>query len=303
MKPYRSMLFVPGQRHSWVDKALASGADAIILDLEDAVPVAEKHAARVGVREALQRVAGGGPGADVWVRPNGWRSELAGKDLAQVVTDGLAGLVLPMVYQPEDVVRFDALLTYFEFESGIEPGSVELIVSLETAEALAICESLATASSRVTSLLGATAKDADVARSVGYEFTKEGLETLYLRSRVVLACRAAGLVHPICGIWQDVGDHAGLASFAKQNRQLGFRGQLVIHPSHVPTVNEIYTPADAVVAYYERMLAAFDEAEGLGRTAVNFEGDHIDAAHVKTAREVVAFRREIDSTTRNSKEI
>jgi citrate lyase subunit beta/citryl-CoA lyase len=290
VKPYRSMLFVPGHKPSWVPKGIAAGADALILDLEDAVPVQDKPEARRAVARSIAEVAAqGGDRPGLWVRPNSWESGLAGLDLEEIVVDGLDGLFLPKVYGVLEVIRFDTLLTHFELRSGLPEGSVELIVSLETAQSMAACEEIATASPRVASLLGATARDADTARALGYRYTPEGMETLYLRSRVVLACRAAGLDHPLCGLWQDINDLEGLTPFAQQNAQLGYRGQVLIHPSHVGPVNAVFTPSEDEVAFYRGMIEAFERGEAAGDAAVDYEGQHIDYAHVKTAREVVAL--------------
>jgi citrate lyase subunit beta/citryl-CoA lyase len=153
---------------------------------------------------------------------------------------------------------------------------------------VANCESLAQATTRVGTLLVAAAKGADIAREIGFEWSIGGLETLYLRSRAIVACRSAGITHPICGVWQDIGDLEGLNTFARQNRQLGFRGQVLLHPSHVASVNEVYGVSATELDRYERMVAAFDAAVGTGRAAVQFEGEHIDIAHAQTAREVLA---------------
>jgi citrate lyase subunit beta/citryl-CoA lyase len=289
MKPYRSMLFVPGHKPSWVAKGIASGADALILDLEDSVTIGDKAAARRTVAGSIADVAAQDPGVGVWVRPNSWESGLAGSDLDAVVVDGLHGLFLPKVYTATDVLRFDTLLTHFEVQRGLAAGEIELLVSLETASSMESCADIARASSRVVSMLGATARDADIARALGYRYTDDGLETLYLRSRIVLACRAAGLNHPICGLWQDIGDIDGLVSFATQNRQLGYRGQVIIHPAHAQPVNSVFTPSDEEIQFYRGMITAFDLGEARGDAAVDYEGQHIDYAHVKTAREIVGL--------------
>lgn len=287
MKPYKSLLFVPGHRGDWVDKAVRAGADAVILDLEDAVPEQSKAEARVTVTESVDRLRAEHPEVGVVVRPNGLGTPHVGKDLAAVVRAGVDALLLPMIRTAEDVIRFDALVGHFESERGLEPGSVELVPTLETAQSVGNCEQLAAATPRVASLLVAAAKGADVAREIGFEWTLEGLETLYLRSRALVACRAAGISHPICGIWQDVHDLDGLATFTAQNRRLGFRGQVLLHPSHVATINATYGPTEAELDRYRRMVDAFEAAEADGRAAVDFEGEHIDIAHVRTARELL----------------
>jgi citrate lyase subunit beta/citryl-CoA lyase len=105
----------------------------------------------------------------------------------------------------------------------------------------------------------------------------------------VLAARAAGLEFPLVGVWQDLADPDGARSFSEQNRGLGFRGQVLIHPSHVDLANEVFSPSAFEVAFYEGMIAAFDKAEAEGAAAVVYEGMHVDYAHIKTAREVLAY--------------
>lgn len=288
MPPFRSLMFVPGHREGWAQKAARSGTDAVILDLEDAVPAGEKAAARENVAGSVAWLRENRPDVGVVIRPNGLDSGHAGKDLAAVVQRGVSALLLPMIRTAEDVVRFDALLGYFEEERGMPPGSVGLIPTLETAQSVANCESLAQATPRVATLLVAAAKGADIAREIGFEWTLGGLETLYLRGRAIVACRSAGISHPICGVWQDIADLAGLETFALQNRQLGFRGQVLLHPSHVAAVNEVYGVSDDELDRYQRMVEAFEAAVSTGKAAVQFEGEHIDIAHVETARQVLA---------------
>jgi citrate lyase subunit beta / citryl-CoA lyase len=293
MKPYRSMLFVPGHKASWADKGIASGADALILDLEDSVPADAKDEARKVVRDTIGRLRAQGVRADLWVRPNSMDSGLFGADVEQVIVPGLAGLFLPKVFTGREIVGIDAVVTHIEQRDGLSPGSVGLLVSFETAVSMAHCEEIASASPRVASLLGATGPSADVGRELGFEFTPEGMETLYLRSRIILAARAAGLHHPVAGVWQDLADATGFRRFAEDNRRLGYRGMVVIHPSHVAPANEVFTPSAETVDRYRRMIAAFQEAEAKGSAAVAFEGQHIDLAHARTAEGVIALSEAI----------
>jgi citrate lyase subunit beta/citryl-CoA lyase len=296
MKPYRSMLFVPGQKAGWADKGIASGADALILDLEDSVPVVDKDEARRTVIATIDRLHVENVRADIWVRPNASISGLQGADLEAVIRPGLTGLFLPKVFSAEEIIRIDAVVTHIEQRQGLKSGSVGLIISFETAAAMANCEALATASPRVSSLLGATGPNADVGRELGFEFTAKGLETLYLRSRIVLAARAAGLHHPIGGLWQDIHDLEGARRFTLDQKQLGYRGLICIHPSHVAIANQIFTPTDEQVDFYRRMIETFNVAEASGSAAVDFEGQHIDIAHVKTAESVIALADAIQAS-------
>ncbi|MEU6192201.1 CoA ester lyase [Streptomyces sp. NPDC047061] len=289
MKPYRSLLFVPGHKPTWVDKALRAGAHALILDLEDAVPVSAKAEARAAVADSIDRLVGSGTG--VFVRVNPLDTEHFGKDIAAVVRPGLTGLLLPKVYGRDDVVAYDALVTAAEIEHGMPRGSVGLVPSLETARSLANVDEIA-AAPRVLSLMAAAAKDADISREVGFTWTPAGLETLYLRSKVVLAARAAGLRHIVLGLWQEIGDLDGLRAFARDNNRLGYGGQVLIHPSHVAVVNEEYGPSGAELDRLRRLVDTYERGAALGEGAVLFDGEHIDLAHAQHARDVLAVNEE-----------
>lgn len=289
MRPLRSLLFVPGHRGAWVEKAVAAGVDGLILDLEDSVPEDLKADARAEVARSITRLRQSGSSVGVYVRINALDTGISGDDIEAVLVEGLDGLSLPKIFGPEDVIRFDALVTHFERKRGLTPGTIELICNLETAEAYASCERIAVASPRVATLFAGTARDADVSRSIGFQFTPDGRETLYLRSRAVLAARAAGLEFPLVGVWQDLADPEGARSFSQQNRDLGFRGQVLIHPSHVEVANEVFSPSRFEVEFYQGMIAAFEKAEAGGAAAVLYEGMHVDYAHIKTAREVLVY--------------
>lgn len=293
MNPYRSMLFVPGHKSSWAEKAVAAGADALILDLEDSVPAADKAEARRTVRETIGRLGSQGVRAEVWVRPNSFDSGLFGADVEEVLVPGLAGLFLPKVFTAEEIVRIDAVVSHIEQREGHQAGSIGLIVSFETAVSMARCEDIAMASPRISTLLGATGPNADVGRELGFDFTPEGLESLYLRSRIIVAARAAGLHHPITGVWQDLADLDGFRKFAQDNRRLGYRGIVLIHPSHVAIANDVFTPSAETIDFYRRMIEAFRKAEAQGSAAVDFEGQHIDLAHAKTAEGVIRLAEAI----------
>jgi citrate lyase subunit beta/citryl-CoA lyase len=212
-----------------------------------------------------------------------------GDDLEVVAIEGCDGFLLPKTYGARDVVSAEALVAHYERRNGVPMGELEFILSLETAQAYADCENMIKASPRCATLFAGTARDADVSRSIGFEFTSGGLETIYLRSRAVLATRAAGKNFPIVGLWQDLKDIDGAWAFARQNRQLGFRGMVSIHPSHVPIANEVFSPSLSEVAFYQGMINAFEAAVEIGLAAIDYEGAHIDYAHVKTAREVIAL--------------
>ena len=285
MLPYRSMLFVPGHKESWVDKGVAAGAHALILDLEDSVPVADKSIARKSAAASVRRLASESTVGAV-VRVNALTTPHFGADLEAIVQPGLTAVLIPKVYSADDVIMFDGLLRHFELRAGMDVGSVGIIPSFETARALVNASSIATGP-RVVSLMAAAAKDADISREVGFTWTPEGFETLYLRSQVVLAGRAAGVPHVVVGLWQDLRDLDGLRQFAEANSALGFGGQVVIHPSHVAIVNDAYSLTDNELDRYAGILSTYNAAAARGQGAVTFEGEHVDLAHAQNARRIL----------------
>ena len=289
MKPTRSLLFVPGHRQGWAEKAVAAGTDAVILDLEDSVPQDMKAETRAMVGETITSLRKDNPDLGIYVRLNALETGMMGDDLEAVAIEGCDGFLPPKTYGARDIVQIEALVGHFERKNGVTPGALEFVLSLETAQAYAECEAMLAASPRCATLFAGTARDADVSRSIGFEFTPEGQETLYLRSRAVLAVRAAGKDFPIVGLWQDLKDDDGAWAFARQNKRLGFRGLVSIHPKHVAIANEVFMPTKGEVAFYQGMIDAFEAGLKEGLAAVAYEGMHIDLAHVKTAKEVIAL--------------
>lgn len=282
MHAYRSILFVPGHRPTWVEKAIDAGADCVVLDLEDSIPDAEKVGARAVVAESIRRVRATNERVGLFVRVNPLATKLTGGDLEEVVVPGLTGIFAPKIEQAVDVLQYDALLDHFEARNGVS--GLEYIVPVETIQAIQNCREVALASPRVGAMIGPSAEHADIARAVGYEWTPEGLETLYLRSRVLLACREAG-IHALTGLWEDLENLEGLREFAVRGRQLGFRGMIAIHPKHVATVNDVFSPSQEDISFYRGMVEAYESAAAEGTGALRYRGLHIDKAHYDKAVE------------------
>jgi citrate lyase subunit beta/citryl-CoA lyase len=280
MKPYRTVISVPGHKPTWFDKAIAAGADCLCLDLEDSVPAAEKEGARAGIRDAIGRIAEQHPKVGLFVRPNALDTGETGADLEAVVVPGLTGVFAPKVGSAIEVAKYDALVDHFERRSGA--AGIEYILPMETIEGIQHCEEIAVASPRVGALIGPTAEHADIAIAVGYEWSPEGLESRYHRTRILLAARAAG-VHPLTALWERIRDLEGLETFTVDSRKMGFRGQVVLHPTHVPVVNRVYTPDAADVDFYRGLLTAYQEAAAQGLGAVMYGDIHIDKAHADKA--------------------
>lgn len=290
MKPIRSMLFVPGNKESMLDKGAKAGADALILDLEDSVPPSEKEAARALVASRIQPMIA--QGQRIWIRINRTAHIYDLDDMLAVIQPGVEGLMLSKANGPEDIHMAACLIAEAETRNGIELGTIKIIPLLETARAMQLCYEMAQ-HPRVAAVVGATAKNADMARALRFVWTPEGQESDYLKARVVMAARAAGK-QPIGGLWQQVKDLDGLAKSSKHDRQLGMSGELALHPMQVETINRTYTPDADEVAYYQGMIDALDAAIASGRASVMYDGEHIDIAHVKTAREIIELAQSFE---------
>jgi len=287
VKLLRSMLFTPGNNMRMIRKASTLNADAIILDLEDGVPMAEKERARTLVRDSIGLVGAGG--AQVLVRTNAFITGLAEEDLNWTVQPGLDGVVLPKVESREEVLEADRLITALEKERGMETGSLTLVPSLESARGVLNAYEIATASKRTVALaFGAL----DFTRDMGTSVSREGTELFYARSRIAVVARAAGL-QAIDTPWIDIADQEGLIREAKAVRQLGFRGKLVIHPSQIEPVNRVFSPSEDEIEYARKVVEAFKKAEARGVGAISLEGKMIDIANFRQAEELIAWAEAI----------
>jgi len=286
MKLYRSILFVPGNRPDWMDKAPKYGPDALILDLEDAVPIAEKAEARQTVRAGIERLRE--RRVPIVVRVNGVNTGLTGEDVEAIVTAGLVAVAVPKLERVEEVLKVDAWIELFERKAGLPLGTVEILALPETARGIMNAYQLATACPRVGNILGGVgARSGDVTKAIGYKWTRSGLETLYLASHVLLAARAAGIEYPIGGGSLEVGDTELVRAQLQRAREIGYRGALLIHPSAVPIANEVFAPSTEEIEWNKGVLRAMAEAERAGRAAVTYDGMMIDYAHVRNALDLL----------------
>ncbi|MGY2488646.1 HpcH/HpaI aldolase/citrate lyase family protein [Cupriavidus sp. CP313] len=291
MKPVRSMLFVPGNKPDWIEKSITSKADSLILDLEDSVPAPLKAEARGIVRSKLAWLAE--QGQRVFVRINRSPHLYDFEDILAVVSPHIEGIVISKPIGPEDIDTVSMMLSEAEYRNGVALGSTRVIPLLETARALELAYEIARRD-RVGAICGCTAKNADVARALGYVWTPDGRETLYRSSCAVMAARPPGKL-PIGGVWQQVRDLEGLRKSSLLDRNLGMSGELALHPSNVAVINEVYSPSPEEVAFYEGMIAALEQAQANGRASTIYDGEHIDIAHVKTAREIVALAKSFNA--------
>ncbi len=279
-QPLRSFLFAPGNHARRVEKALSLDADAVILDLEDAVAIAEKPATRDAVAASLGRPRRGW----LYVRVNAVDTEFCYGDLVAIARPGLDGIVLPKVESPAGLATIDWLLAQLERERGLPLGSIDLIPIIETARGLDRLGAILAGGTRVRRVaFGA----GDFTLDVNMAWSRGEVELAHARAVVVTASRAAGIEAPLDTVWVDLADREGMEASAQRALDFGFQGKMCIHPDQIAVVNRIFTPSEAEVAFAERVTVAFAQAEAEGSAAIQLDGKFIDYPIVYRATRVV----------------
>jgi citrate lyase subunit beta / citryl-CoA lyase len=260
----RSLLFVPGDRPDRFEKAWNAGADAVILDLEDAVTAGKKAEAREAIAAWLS------PERPVYVRINDPATEWYEGDLEAAVRPGLAGLVVPKAEDPEQLAQLASRV-----------GKMRLIATVETA--LGVWNARVVAEAPGVERLAFGSIDLQLDAGI----TGEGEELLYARSRTVLASRVAGILPPLDGVTVALDDPEQLETDVDRARRLGFGGKMCIHPKQVEAVNRGFRPSQDEVAWAERVLRA---AESTSSGAIKVDGELIDRPVIERAKAVLERR-------------
>lgn len=265
---------MPGNNPGMLANAGVLGADAVIFDLEDAVPRAEKDTARILVRHALAAVH---PGVPVAVRINALDTPFWRDDIAAAVAGGADSILLPKTDCPEAVVQAASAMGTEEARLGRQP--LALMALVESSLGVENAFSIARAHERLTGiLLGAE----DLTAELGARRSAQGDEIFYARSRILMACKAAGIL-AVDTPYPFVTDMEGLAADASLAAGMGFDGKAVISPHHVHAVNSAFSPGHEQLRWAERVLAAARRAAGEGKGAVSLDGMMIDAPVIKRA--------------------
>ena len=279
---WRSALYVPANVPRFIDGAHRRGADAIIVDLEDSVPIAERPAARRDLIATAENVARGG--ADVIVRINRpWRQAML--DLEAAISPRVTALAVTKVDSADHIRLVSEVVGELEAERGMTVGSTKFTAMIETADAWFHMPEIAKADSRIVAL---TLGGEDFALSVGMLPTAEGL--FMPKQQLAIAARAAGIL-PL-GFIGTVADYKDLDAFRetiRRSRRLGFRGASVIHPAQVPILNEEFAPSADEVASARKIVAAYEEAVAAGRGSISVDGKMVDVPVVLRAQEVLAI--------------
>ncbi len=286
----RSLLYVPGISERMILKARDAAADAVILDLEDAIAPEQKAEARMMVARVLREVDFGNK--EVFVRINSLATEYGADDVRAMAASGSAGLLIPKAESPDDVAAVCRILTSEPSEPANEQSkpsepSRKLLCLIESPRGVLFSREIAAASPMMAGLVFGAA---DFVRETGCILTDGEPELLFARSQTLLAARAAGIAafdspHFI------IADLEGLRRSSQAARHLGYDGKTIIHPSHIAIVNEVFAPSPEAIAEAERIVAAMDAAQAEGRGAISLDGRLIDQVHLATARRLLEQAR------------
>ena len=282
----RSFLFVPGNRIDRIEKAFSSQADAVIIDLEDAVAPSEKGSVRKQVGLFLEKASR----KNIFIRINGVKTPFFEEDLERVAQASVRGVVIPKSEVPEAFRKADQKLAEFEKQRSLPGGQIRLIPQLESALGLSKAQEIGASTGRMLALaFGA----GDLTLDLGAKLTQTGEELLFARSYLVWASRLAGVYAVDAPFMLDVKDAEGLSAEARRSRQLGFRGKFCIHPAQVGPVNEIFSPTPEEVERARKIIEAYDLATSKGEGAIALEGEFVDPPVYERAKQVLDFAKEI----------
>ena len=292
MRAPRSVLAVPASNLEMAEKALASAADAVFLDLEDAVAPDEKAGARKKIARALREL-------DWRNRPTLFRANALDtpyfyRDLVEIVGeagDRLEIVMIPKVQRPEDLHVATTLLSQIELAGDLESGKIKLEAQIESAEGLVNADGIARATGRLTALHFGPGDFAASVRmpqtNIGtmdeWDEAYPGHRFHYAMQRIVVAARAREL-RAVDGPVADYRDEEGLRESCLIARSLGFDGKWCIHPAQIEAVNEVFSPTEREIEWAKKVVAAYEDATAAGTGAISVDGQMIDAASIKMAR-------------------
>lgn len=288
----RSLLFIPGDSTKKLDKGLTSGADALIVDLEDSISTDRKKEARETAARFLNAAEQNAGRPRLLVRVNGIETGLTDADLDAVVPGKPDAIMLPKAVGGPSVIHLDAKLAAREAMFGLPEGGIAIIaLATETAAALFVTGSYAGASAR---LKGLTWGAEDLSAELGAEANRDGngnfLDPYRLARSLCLAGAAAAQVQAIDTVYVDFRNAAGLRRECEEARRDGFTGKLAIHPAQVPVINEVFTPAAAAIEKARAVVAAFAAEPGAG--VVGIDGQMYDRPHLARAQALLARAKE-----------
>jgi citrate lyase subunit beta / citryl-CoA lyase len=283
----RSLLFVPADSGRKLDKAMASGADAVIIDLEDSIAAENKAAARKSAADFLKYAVPQDKRPRLLVRINGLQTGLADADLDAIVSARPDAIMLPKAEGGADVTHADAKLAAREAIAGIPDGQIKIVaIATETAAALFLAGTYGGSSARLEGLTwGAEDLSAELGAEVNRDAVGRFLSPYLLARALCLAGAAAARVQAIDTIAVEFRNIAAVRRETEEARRDGFTAKMAIHPAQVPVINEVFTPTSGAVAKARAVVAAFAAHPGKG--TVGIDGTMYDRPHLERARQLI----------------
>jgi citrate lyase subunit beta / citryl-CoA lyase len=290
---YRSILVAAPQHVDWLLAAKKLGADGVMIDLEDMVPLASKREARAAASEVIDQLKGDRLGR--FVRINGWHSGELIDDLLAITTEGLDGVALPKVEAAHDIKALDMVLGELERARHLPVGSVEIIPLAETASGMYFYHDLVAASPRVKRAYGVAynKRTGDAAQCINLKLSPDGTEWIPIGVHILLAARAAGVAHIFGGTAPEPDDLEAVRRVGELSRIYGANSAFCVHPSHIPIINEIYSPTQEEIDHARAVLAtASQAAHADGGSPPPVDGEYAGHARIRAALDIIVDARD-----------
>jgi citrate lyase beta subunit len=275
---------VPASDKTKLEKIGTLPGSGVILDLEDAVAQSAKSQARVNAAETIAEHSGARP---IWVRVNPASSGLLEADLKAVVQSGIAGIDMPKVESPDQILHVSDTIDQLESDARMSPGSVRIMATIETALGVGAVDDIAGVASPRLECLGFGT--GDFCLDIGIDTDPSSPTVIAAKVAVVLASRRARLHPPHDSVYINFDDPSGLEADTLRGKRLGFLGKHAIHPSQIPIIERVYFPTSAQVDRARRIVESFEAAEQAGQAAIGFDGELVDYPLAERSRRLLAL--------------
>ncbi len=286
------MIFVPGYKEKFLNSAIGSDADALILDVEDSVPFGYKDEARRNIKNFLNENAFP---RDVYVRVNSFDSGLLSRDLEAAVNDNTTGFMFPKINNERDIYYFDKMLTQIEMDRNMEIGKFKMCPLIETGAAILNALEIATASKRITAMAFG---GEDYLTDLDGLHKEHGTSLLVPRSLIVIAARTAG-IEVLDTPYLNVKDMEGLRKELSLAKELGFSGTLLLHPGQIGPANEIFSPSKTEIENALRLIDAIEKSKKTGSAVTLIDGQLVGPPMLKRAEKIISKYNKLKSNNGN----
>jgi citrate lyase subunit beta/citryl-CoA lyase len=288
----RSAMFVPGYMRKFLDKAVGFRADALLLDLEDSVPVPFKEDARKFIREYLDQNKFP---QQTFIRVNDIESGLLSKDLDATVHENTTGFMFTKVRDEDDIIYFDKLLSQYEHDHGFPHGKFKMLPLIEMGSAILRAYQIATASPR---MIGLALGGEDYLTDLDGLHKEHGTSLIVPRSLIVIAARSAH-IDVLDTPFLDIRNGEGFRKEVELARELGFSGQLLLHPTQIDVANQVFSPSEEEIAEAKRIITAIKESSDKGQGTTLLDGKLVGPPMLKRAAKVLGKAERIALAQKN----